>query len=544
MAARNPILPGFNADPSICRVGDDYYIATSTFEWYPGVQIHHSRDLVNWTLVSRPLQRADQLDMRGNADSCGIWAPCLSYADGQFWLIYTDVKRLDGNYKDAHNYLVTCPTIDGEWSSRTYMNSSGFDPSLFHDEDGRKWFTNMVWDHRGYREARMPPGGMFAGILLQEYDHAQGKLVGPITNIFRGSPLRLTEAPHLFKRDGYYYLVTAEGGTGYDHAVTHARSKSLEGPYELHPDHHPLTRRFNPEKFIQRVGHGQSVETPDGRTFHTFLMGRPLPGLEHRRCPLGRETGIREMEWRDDGWMYVKGDGGDLERIFADDADAPAVAEPVEQRAYDFAGDSLPMDFQWPRSPEPDRIFSATALDKGLRLYGRESIGSWFEQALVARRQTAWSYRAEVTVEFDPEGYQQMAGLATYYNRHKFHYLTISLNDDGQRVLMIQSCPGDYPEARVDFPVDEGILIPDGPIRMAVETHRDWQQFQWAAGEGAWQDIGPKLDAAVLSDEGGRGEHASFTGNFVGMAANDITGRAKHADFFDFSYVNFPDDNA
>ena len=131
MLARNPILPGFNPDPSICRVGDDYYIATSTFEWYPGVLIHHSRDLVNWTLVSRPLARADQLDMRGNPDSGGVWAPCLSHADGQFWLIYTDMKRHDGNYKDAHNYLVTCPTIDGEWTPRTYMNISGFDPSLF-----------------------------------------------------------------------------------------------------------------------------------------------------------------------------------------------------------------------------------------------------------------------------------------------------------------------------------------------------------------------------------------------------------------------------
>ena len=166
MLARNPILPGFNPDPSICRVGDDYYIATSTFEWYPGVLIHHSRDLVNWTLVSRPLARADQLDMRGNPDSGGVWAPCLSHADGQFWLIYTDMKRHDGNYKDAHNYLVTCPTIDGEWTPRTYMNSSGFDPSLFHDDDGRKWFVNMVWDHRGKMEERDPPRGLFNGILL------------------------------------------------------------------------------------------------------------------------------------------------------------------------------------------------------------------------------------------------------------------------------------------------------------------------------------------------------------------------------------------
>ncbi len=135
---RNPILPGFNPDPSICRVGGDYYIATSTFEWYPGVQIHHSTDLVNWRLVKRPLDRASQLDMRGNPDSGGIWAPCLSHADGLFWLVYTDVKRLDGNFKDAHNYIVTAPAIEGPWSDPVYVNSSGFDPSLFHDDDGTK----------------------------------------------------------------------------------------------------------------------------------------------------------------------------------------------------------------------------------------------------------------------------------------------------------------------------------------------------------------------------------------------------------------------
>src|SRR4249920_454986 len=143
----NPILRGFNPDPSIVRVGDDYYIATSTFEWFPGVQIHHSRDLIHWHLIARPLNRASQLDMRGNPDSCGIWAPCLSYADGLFWLVYTDVKRYDGNFKDTHNYIVTAAAIDGSWTDPVHVNSSGFDPSLFHDDDGRKWFLNMQWNH-------------------------------------------------------------------------------------------------------------------------------------------------------------------------------------------------------------------------------------------------------------------------------------------------------------------------------------------------------------------------------------------------------------
>ncbi|MCK5747068.1 MAG: family 43 glycosylhydrolase, partial [Oricola sp.] len=176
---RNPILPGFNPDPSICRVGEDYYIATSTFEWYPGVQIHHSRDLVNWTLVARPLARKALLDMRGNPDSCGIWAPCLSHAEGRFWLVYTDVKRYDGNFKDAPNYITTCETIDGDWSDPVYVNSSGFDPSLFHDDDGRKYFMNMQWNYRGEGTGGNPRHASFDGILLQEWSPEKG-LFGPV----------------------------------------------------------------------------------------------------------------------------------------------------------------------------------------------------------------------------------------------------------------------------------------------------------------------------------------------------------------------------
>ena len=252
----NPILPGFHPDPSLCKVGDAWYIATSTFEWYPGVEINASTDMENWDLVARPLDRAALLDMRGNPDNCGIWAPALSHADGLFWLIYTDVKRLDGSYKDCHNYLTTAPAIEGPWSDPVRLNSSGFDPSLFHDDDGRKWFVNMQWDYRGAEGPH--PGGLFAGILLQEYDHAERRLVGPVTRIFTGSKRKLTEAPHLLKRNGWYTLITAEGGTGYEHAVTHARAKAITGPYELHPQTHVLTAAGSPEAGLQRIGHADA----------------------------------------------------------------------------------------------------------------------------------------------------------------------------------------------------------------------------------------------------------------------------------------------
>ena len=529
----NPILPGFNPDPSICRVGEDYYIATSTFEWFPGVQIHHSRDLVNWTLVRRPLERASQLDMRGNPDSCGIWAPCLSYADGLFWLVFTDVKRLDGNFKDAHNYIVTSPTIEGEWSDPIYVNSSGFDPSLFHDDDGRKWFLNMQWNHRTESYGGAPKSPAFDGILLQEWDAREGRLKGPIKNIFAGSPLGLVEGPHLFKRNGWYYLTVAEGGTGYSHAVTMARSRNIDGPYEMHPQTHLITSKDHPEAALQRAGHGQYVETPDGEAYHTHLCGRPL--APNRRSPLSRETGLQKCVWKDD-WLYLA-QGGVVPQV---EVEAPTGAERQEKGARIetvFDQSSLPKDFQWLRSPLSERLFSLTERVGFLRLFGRESIGSWFEQALVARRQEHHRFRAETVVEFSPDTYQQAAGLTHYYNRHKFHAVVVTMHEKLGRVVTIFSCPGDFPNARMVFPVESGEAVPDGPIELALEVVDNDIQFFWRpGGANDWQTLGPVLDASVISDEGGRGEHGSFTGAFVGMFAYDTSGRAKHADFGPFVY--------
>jgi xylan 1,4-beta-xylosidase len=530
---RNPILPGFNPDPSICRVGEDYYIATSTFEWFPGVQIHHSRDLANWTLVRRPLERKSQLDMRGNPDSCGIWAPCLSYADGLFYLVYTDVKRLDGNFKDAHNYIVTAENIEGEWSDPVYVNSSGFDPSLFHDDDGKKWFLNMQWNHRTESYGGAPKTPAFDGILLQEWDAATAKLIEPVKNIFAGSALGLVEGPHLFKRNGWYYLTTAEGGTGYDHAVTMARSRTIDGPYEMHPDTHLITSKDHPEAALQRAGHGQYVETPEGEAYHTHLCGRPL--APKRRCTLGRETALQKCVWRDD-WLYLA-HGGVVPAV---EVEAPAGAESVAKTARIeaiFDGPQLPADFQWLRTPEPKRIFSLAVRPGFLRLFGRESIGSWFEQALVARRQEHHAFRAETVVEFSPDTYQQAAGLTHYYNRHKFHAVAVTLHEQLGRVITLFSCPGDYPHSRMIFPVGSGEAVADGPVHLALEVKdNDLQFFQRSSPGGNWQPFGPVLDAGVISDEGGRGEHGSFTGAFTGMFAFDITGRATPADFAMFAY--------
>ena len=522
---QNPILPGFNADPSVLRVGDDYYIATSTFEWYPGVQIHHSKDLANWDLVTRPLNRKSQLDMRGNPDSCGVWAPCLTHDGEKFWLVYTDVKRKDGSFKDTPNYIVSADKIEGPWSDPFYVNSSGFDPSLFHDDDGKKWFINMLMDHR-----RRPRA--FAGIRLQEWDPKTGKLVGPSKNIFKGTVLDLVEGPHLYKRNGWYHLLVAEGGTGYDHAVTMARSKDIWGPYEEAP-HNPILSSANaPFAGLQRAGHGDIVDTPEGKTYLVHLTGRPITQV--RRCVLGRETAIQEAYWEND-WLYVK--NGPVPSV---NVELPAARDDTkywaEQKYIFNTSDGLHKDFQWLRTPEPDRIFNIK--DDKLVLTGREAIGSWFEQALVARRQTHFSYDAETVVDFSPTDERQYAGLTAYYCRYNFFYLTVTAHSDGQRELLILASEASWPEGRLRFPIPEPVSIPqEGKVRLALTIRGNKLQFLWALEGEELKSIGPVYDASILSDEcGGHQAHGSFTGAFVGVAASDMNGLESEAKFDSFTY--------
>jgi xylan 1,4-beta-xylosidase len=530
MTITNPILRGFNPDPSIVRVGADYYCATSTFEWFPGVQIFHSRDLANWRLVARPLGRASQLDMRGDPDSCGIWAPCLSHADGLFHLIYTDVKRYGrtsmggasgASLRDFHNYLVTCATIDGDWSDPVALNSSGFDPSLFHDDDGRKYLVNMLWDHRTGRNR-------FGGIVLQEYSPAEQRLIGERHLIFAGTPLGLTEAPHLYRRDGYYYLLTAEGGTGWGHAVTLARSRNLLGPYELHPDGPILTSRGDPAGPLQRAGHADLVDTPDGETWAVYLCGRPLPN--RGRCVLGRETAIQPMRWGDDGWLRTLDGSGRPQLTVDTGASNAAIASP--QRA-DFDAPVLPDEFQWLRTPHPEDIFSLTARPGFLRLHGRETIGSLFTQALVARRQQAFVFSASCAMEFAPQHYQQAAGLVCYYNSSKFHYLFVSHDAEIGRFVQVMSALPDQPQSDA---FTRPIPIADGRIELRIEVDHANLKFAFRVEGQDWIVLPELFDASILSDEASAPGLPNFTGAFVGMTCQDMAGTRQSADFDWFEY--------
>ena len=505
---QNPILRGFNPDPSICRVGDDYYIATSTFEWFPGVSIHHSRDLANWHLLTHALDETSLLDLRGVPSSGGVWAPALSHHNGLFYLCYTVVHQHEAATKDTPNYLVTAPSIEGPWSDPVFVNSSGFDPSLFHDDDGKKYWLNMVWDHRPGRHP-------FYGIALQEYDACAGQLIGDVELIFKGSELQCTEGPHLYKRNGWYYLLTAEGGTEYEHAASLARSRNLRGPYEVHPHNPVLTSANRPELTLQKAGHASLVETQTGQWYMPHLCARPLPGTQ--RCNLGRETAIQQVEWRDDDWLYIVGD----DNVPREQVPAPDLpTHPWSELPAKLPFDSI--HYATPRMPS-ERVVRQPDL---LRLVGGESLESCFEQSLLARRLTQHQATATTRVRFDPQSFQQMAGLVAYYNTHLFHYLYLSWDEELGRCLQIHS----NHDGTSEFPLaGSPIAVPEGDLYLRAQFNACELKFSWSSDGTTYQNISPSLDASLLSDD--YGDHWGFTGTFVGLACQDLTGRQVPAEF-------------
>ncbi len=537
LRVNNPVLPGFHPDPSILRVGDDYFIANSTFEWYPGVEIHRSKDMVTWETVPSPLSEKRLLDMDGAAASCGIWAPCLSYSDGIFYLIYTNVRNWNvGPWKDTPNFLTTAPSIEGPWSDPVFLDSSGFDPSLFHDSDGKKWLVNMEWDYRKTGSYQ------FSGILLQEYSSAEKKLTGPVQKIFMGSSIGLVEGPHLYVRNGWYYIAAAEGGTSYEHALTVARSRSLFGPYELHP-HNPLISSYgHPEITIQKAGHGSWCDTPDGRTYLVFLCGRPLPGTD--RCVLGRETSIAEVIWHDD-WPYLKPeagknlfDGGIVHNWPSDSFEPPVIHDEYRKigsfpqatasRNYRFDGSTIHVDFKNLRTERDPATYSLTARPSFLRLRGGQSPVSRWGQTLLARRQTDFEFAVETCLEYDPSNFQHLAGITWRYDEANQFLCALSFDEHQGRSLSVLTM--------IDkkFERTDEIFLPSGVTLWLGLTVRDGRgNFRYSLDGKVWCVLRPVLDAGVLSDEfGGMG----FTGAFVGMFAVDTVNYTQSADFKFFDY--------
>lgn len=527
LVKQNPVLTGFHPDPCILRVGEDFYLATSTFQWFGGVELYHSRDLINWEQLPCPLRRTSQLDMQGNPNSGGVWAPCLSYSDGVFYLIYTNVKNFHGIFKDTHNYLVTTTDLYGEWSEPIYLNSSGFDPSLFHDDDGKKYLLNMRWDHRMEKHD-------FAGILMQEYDPVSKKLVGEIKTIYKGTEIGATEAPHLYKKNGYYYLMVAEGGTMYNHGVRLARSRNIWGEYES--DEKPLlTTRNNPEKFIQRTGHASYVEAPNGQGYVAYLGARPIRDKKlvdwAEGCSiLGRETCLAPVKW-ENGWLRLENGGEVPPKEYFSTLDE--VKFPPKPQEDVFNGEKLPLHYKTLRLPL-EKIGTLTG--KSLRLYGKEAITSANEQSMVARRLDSFNAVATTELEFEPKTFQEMAGLAVFYDTYNFFYLYLSHDEESGenalRIILRDSLKfyNPIPEYRV-------LIGENKRVWLRARVDRLTLKFYYSLNGEDYKEIGGELDMSNLCDEAyGLIGHEGHTGTFIGICCQDLTGKGQYADFKSFEY--------
>lgn len=535
----NPILRGFHPDPSIVRVGGDYYIATSTFEWWPGIRLFHSKDLIHWELTGYPLNRTSQLDLRGVGPSQGVWAPCLTCDQGTFYLVYTVVTAFYCNMYDTNNYLITARDICGPWSDPVPLNNFGFDPSLFHDGDGRKYMVSMVTDHRVPKK--------YAGrLVLQEYDPRAKRMTGPVRDIYRADQIFL-EGPHIFKRNGWYYLFSADTGTGEGHGQTIQRSRSVWGPYEMYRPglderwqegdaYSILTSRHREELPLQKAGHCDLVETQDGEWYAVHLCGRPSEDRNpmtaerfagHRRYMLGRETSIQKMRWTEDEWLVLDG-GGVAPRI---QTAAPKCAgtavqthrEPLERD--DFDRTELDLDYQSLRVPMDDRHISLTVRPGWLRMYGRSGLSSYFSQTLIARRMTEYHMSAETCVDFAPECFKQMAGLILMYDTDNYLYLHISQDEDvGKCLTLLKAENRRYEYLTGYLPIER-----DRDMILRLEINGTWVQFYAGYRGESLQPVGPEINAGFLSDEACR--EGWFTGTMIGICCQDLTGFGKQADF-------------
>jgi len=510
----NPILRGFCPDPSIIRVKDDYYIATSTFEWWPGVKIHHSKDLKSWKQIKSPLSHIGQLNMIGAPTSGGIWAPCLTYDKGIFYLIFTDVKTKKGRYYNNHNYLVYTDDIEkGEWSTPIYLNSTGFDPSLFHDIDGKKYLVNM---RNGFK-----------GILVQEYDTINQKLTGPCKNVFAGTKAGYTEGPHIYHIGDWYYLMVAEGGTGYGHCITMARSKSVWGPYEVDSEN-PMLRAEETETYLQKCGHGDIVETQNGEWYLVHLCSRPRNG--EQKSLLGRETAIQKVVWNKDGWLRLA-HGGWYAAVEVEELDGKTediISREDDSNVFldDFSNEALSNRYAFPRAPLGEHC---QLMNGYLRLYGQESLNSLHHVSLAAIPQTEVSVGVQTCMRFEPEYPEQLAGLSYMYDAMNFYIFGKTKDEEGNSCLqLIKSDTGVVEDIIEPIPVREGELY----FKVTTNENGKWAEFAYSYDSLEWNVISVPCDTDILTDEHCRG----FTGAHFGMYCHDMTGLKKYAEFKEFSY--------
>lgn len=501
-AYRNPILKGFYPDPSVTRAGEDFYLVTSTFAYFPGIPVFHSRDLVNWTQIGNAIHRPAQLDFGKLGLSRGVFAPDISEHEGIFYILNTCVDC-------GGNFLITARDPAGPWSDPIWLPDleGGIDPSLFWDDDGSAWILNNG-----------PPPGTpryegHRAIWIQRFDPAARRTMGPRTLLVNGGvdpaskPIWI-EGPHILRKDGWYYLIAAEGGTAEGHSQVVLRSRGVTGPYAAFPGNPILTQRDLPpgrQAPITSAGHADFVQTPSGDWWATFLAVRPYAGDFYNT---GRETFLLPVHWDESGWPRITGPGETISRTHA----RPQL--PVQPRAGvptsgafavrdDFARSSLPPYWMMMRNPR-ERWYrlSGGALELTPRPVRLSDFGN---PSFIGRRQQHLHASASTVVRFAPAGDSDAAGLVALQNDQFWYFLAVG-RDAGRLVV------------RLDRHDDQGLkrlastaleVALRAPVYLKIDAHGDSYDFSFATRKGRWTVLRSGEDGTVLSTR--------RAGGFVGV---------------------------
>ncbi len=497
MKYNNPVQRGFFPDPSIIRVGSDYYMVNSTFQYFPAIVISHSKDLVHWEIIGHAITENEYLDLSDILDSRGIWAPDISYCNGKFY-IFATLRHNDENIPMRSQLVMTSDKPEGPYSKPHILPVDDIDPSHFIDDDGRHYMV------------------IAPGACLVPLNDDCTEIVGKKVQVWQGTGERCPEGPHIFKRNGWYYAMVAEGGTGYGHGINVARSRSLYGPYENCP-YNPVMRQTDPEAAIQRSGHGKLVETQKGQWYCMYLCGRRNGG---NYTTIGRETALDPVTWTDDGWFIVNDGKPSIEQ------DMPKL--PINKYSkctyYDFRDKKISLDWEWVRNPDNSKW---KFTDKGLRLYACD--GSLYDikaKNTLLRREQELSFTAETKLLFEPLAEGEQAGITCYYSTATY----VRFNRcKGGIELVINRNKGEEKIAFINYDSSE--------VYLKVEVKGLTRRFLYSRDGKDWKEAAVLENCIYLCDEGVPGDRKRHTGTLTGIfALNGSSGSSIPADFEYFKY--------
>lgn len=495
---QNPVIPGFHPDPSVCNVGEDYYLVNSSFEYFPGVPIFHSKDLIHWEQIGHCLTRDSQVKLEKCWTSGGIFAPTIRYNDGRFYMITT-------NTTGGGNFLVHTTNPAGEWSEPVWIKQGGIDPSLFF-ENGKCYLVSNP-----------------DGIVLSEINPLTGEILSTPKTIWNGTGGRYPEGPHIYKKDGWYYLLISEGGTEYGHKVTIARSRKIDGVYQSNPANPILTHinenaQSNP---IQGTGHADLVQAHDGSWWMVCLAFRPQDGTHHL---LGRETFLAPVRWDKDAWPVVNGDG-----TIALLMDVPTLPQhPVTEtpRKTEFDGNTLGLEWNYLRNPDRSK-YSLTQKKGYLRLYpSTVSLDENDSPTFVGRRQQDIDFAGTTSVALRSDQANDEAGLTVFMNS-SFHYdLFVRQEGKGKQSLVLRYRLGNISHIEKEIPLESPTAY------LQVKGDKQFYTFYYSTDNKTFHPVG-KANTRLLSTETAGG----FTGIYLGLYSitTDKTSKA-YADFDWFEY--------